>query len=82
VTIGSGAVIGCNSVVSRNVAEYAIVVGNPAREVKKRFTDLQIKRLLELAWWELERDQIVQVLPLLCSNDIDHFCDVLEKLKR
>lgn len=36
VKIGSGAVIGAGSVVTKNVDEYAVVVGNPAKEIKKR----------------------------------------------
>lgn len=81
VTIGTGAVIGCNSVVSRNVPPYTIMAGNPAKEVKKRFSPEQIERLLNSCWWDLERDQLVKLLPLLCSTQIDNFCDEVEKNK-
>ncbi|WP_321391936.1 DapH/DapD/GlmU-related protein [uncultured Desulfuromusa sp.] len=36
VTIGKGAVIGAGSVVTKDIPEYAIAVGNPARVVKYR----------------------------------------------
>ena len=36
VSVGKGAVIGAGSVVTKNVAEYAIVAGNPAKVIKSR----------------------------------------------
>jgi acetyltransferase-like isoleucine patch superfamily enzyme len=35
VTIGRGCVVGAGSVVTKDVEEYSIVVGNPARMIKK-----------------------------------------------
>lgn len=52
VKIGDGAVIGAHAVVAKNVEPYSIVVGNPAREVRKRFDDKTIKKLLEIRWWD------------------------------
>lgn len=52
VVIGSGAVIGMGTVVTKDVAPYAIVVGNPARVVKKRFSDDVVNSLLEVRWWD------------------------------
>jgi len=75
VTIHTGAVIGCNSVVSRDVAPYTIVAGNPAKEIRKRFSDEQISRLLQSKWWTLDKERITSLLPLLCSDNIDAFCD-------
>jgi acetyltransferase-like isoleucine patch superfamily enzyme len=82
VTIHTGAVIGCNSVVSRNVPPYTVVAGNPAREIKKRFSENQIARLLASRWWELDREAVVDLLPLLCSAAIDAFCDTVEKRQK
>ena len=36
VTVGRGAVIGAGSVVKKNIPEYAVAIGNPARVVKMR----------------------------------------------
>ena len=71
ITIGDGACIASNSVVTKNVEPYTIVGGNPAKVIKKRFTDDQIKRLLELKWWELPDEEINKITPLLCSDNID-----------
>ena len=51
VTIGDGAIIGAMSVVTKNVDSYTIVAGNPAREIKKRFSSNKIRRLMEIKWW-------------------------------
>ena len=50
-TIGDGAIIGAMSVITKDVAPYSIVAGNPAREIRKRFSDETIKKLLEYQWW-------------------------------
>jgi len=75
VTIGNGAVIAARSVVSRPVPDYAIVGGNPARVVRYRFPEPQIRALQEIAWWNWPRERIVRYLPLLLSNQIDDFIE-------
>jgi len=52
VTVGTGAVIGSSAVVTKDVAPYEVVVGVPAKPVRKRFNAEQIEQLLEIAWWD------------------------------
>jgi len=52
VRIGHGAVVAAHAVVTRDVPDYAIVAGNPARVKRMRFADALIERLLQLAWWQ------------------------------
>ncbi len=73
VTIGHGAVIGTHAVVTSDVAPYAIVAGNPAREMRKRFPEPVIAALLETAWWTLPRTDIIALIPLLQSNRVEEF---------
>jgi acetyltransferase-like isoleucine patch superfamily enzyme len=73
VTIGDGAVIGAQAVVAGDVRPYAIVVGNPAREIRRRFTDQQIAALLRIAWWDWPMETIRQEVPSLSGPAIDDF---------
>lgn len=54
ITIGHGAIIGMSAVVVKDVPPYAIVVGNPGRIVRYRFSEEIVGALLELEWWNLE----------------------------
>ncbi len=54
VQIGTGAVIGMGSVVTRDVEPYCVVAGTPARVVKHRFPPELVRRLLDSRWWECD----------------------------
>ena len=71
VHIGSGAIIGANSVVSKDVPPYCIAAGNPARIVRKRFDEETVAFLLDLRWWDWPPERIFENLDLLCSGDIE-----------
>ena len=73
VHIGHGAVIGAYTVVSKDVRPYAIVVGNPAREVRRRFTDAQVEAMLAIAWWDWSEAKILERIAYLNQPDIDAF---------
>ncbi len=72
VTIGDGAIIATNATVVKDVAPYSIVGGNPAIEIKKRFSDEKILQLLELQWWNWDIDKITQNIQNLTSTEIDN----------
>lgn len=73
VTIGNGAVIGCRSVVTRDVPDYAIVAGNPAAIVRMRFQATQINQLLACAWWDWEPSRVARNVKRLLSTDVEGF---------
>jgi acetyltransferase-like isoleucine patch superfamily enzyme len=56
--IGDGAFIGAGSVVQNPVPPYAVVMGNPARVVRYRFSESKIKELIETAWWSKSIDEL------------------------
>lgn len=70
VHIGDGAIIGLNSVVTRDVPPYTIVAGNPAKTVRKRFDDELIYLLLKLKWWDKSVEGINALIPLLSCSDL------------
>lgn len=71
VHIGDGAIIGADSVVGSDIAPYTIVVGNPARPLRKRFDDELITLLLDFKWWDRPIDEINSLIPLLTCSDLE-----------
>lgn len=70
VHIGDGAIIGANSVVSRDIPPYCIAAGNPCTVKKKRFDDDVIELLEEIKWWDWDIQKINDNIQILMSNDI------------
>ena len=52
VTIGDGAIVAAASVVAADVPPYAIVAGNPARVIRRRYDEDDVECLLRAAWWD------------------------------
>jgi acetyltransferase-like isoleucine patch superfamily enzyme len=75
VHVGDGAVIGAEAVVASNVRPYAIVVGNPAREIRRRFDDGTVERLLRIRWWDWPLDIVISRIPHLSNADVQAFVD-------
>lgn len=73
VKIGDGAVIGAHAVVRENVPAYAVVMGNPAKIVKYRFSEEIIRKLLTIRWWEWSDHKIIASQLYLLS--IEDFVD-------
>ena len=60
IRIGTGAVLAAGAIVTKNVEPYSIVGGNPAKLIRKRFSDDRIKDLLDSKWWEWDQEKIKQ----------------------
>ncbi len=69
VWIGDGAIIGTNTMVTKNVPPYAVVVGNPARIVKYRFDVETIKKFMAVKWWNWSIKKIYKNLPLIYDTE-------------
>ena len=61
INIGNVAVVGAGSIVTKNVPDYAVVGGNPAKIIKYRFHENIIERLLEVKWWNLPLEELSKV---------------------
>ncbi len=72
VTIGDGAIIATNATVVSDVEPYTIVGGNPARLIKKRFSNDIVAKLLEIQWWYWNIEKITRNVQHLTSNDLDN----------
>ena len=79
VHIGDGAIIGANSVVGRDINPYTIVVGNPAKILRKRFDDEMIELLLRFKWWDKSTDEINELIPLLTCSELDKVREEIKK---
>lgn len=66
--VGDGAIIAAGSIVTRDVPPFAIIGGIPAKVIRFRFTDEQIKLLLDLKWWQRDFDWL--------KMNADHFSEV------
>ena len=71
VTIGDGAIIAANATVTKDVEPYTIVGGNPAKPIRKRFSEEQIAELLALKWWDWGIDKITRHVQDLTGMDIE-----------
>lgn len=76
VTIGNGAVVAAQSVVTKDVPDYAVVGGNPAKIIKYRFEEKFVYNLLESKWWRFSPWQMKGIVP----DDIVSFCDFIKEL--
>jgi virginiamycin A acetyltransferase len=72
VRIGDGAIIATNSTVVKDVEPYSIVGGNPAKEIKKRFPDNTIVKLLKLKWWDWSIEKITENIQNLTDSKIEN----------
>jgi serine acetyltransferase len=79
VKIGHGAIVAAGALVTKDVEPYSVVGGNPAKHLKYRFKEEQIKNLLDIAWWEWEENKIKENAMTLWSQDINFF---IEKHKK
>lgn len=71
VKIGDGAIIATNSTVVKDVEPYSIVGGNPAKEIKKRFSEEKIEKLLALKWWDWNIEKITENISNLTGTDLN-----------
>ena len=68
VKVGDGAIIAANSTVVKSIEPYTIYGGNPAKFIKKRFSDEKTQFLLKLQWWNWDEEKIFNNLEKLTSK--------------
>lgn len=80
VEIGIGAIIGGGAVVTKNVDNYTIVGGIPAKPIRRRFDKKIEESLFRISWWNWSHDQIKDAMQFLRSKDICEFCRAFDPL--
>lgn len=76
VHIGDGAIIGTRAVVTKDVPPYTIVGGIPAKEIRKRFSEDVIAKLIQLQWWNWNDETVKNNLTDIMRGNVN----LLEKL--
>ena len=71
VNIGHGAIIGTNALVTKDIAPYTVVGGNPAKVIRQRFDDDTVDFLVKLAWWDWPLDKIATHLNAISNGDLE-----------
>ncbi len=71
--IGTGAVVAAGAIVTKDVGDYSIVAGNPARAIKRRFPEAVADRLAALAWWDWDHERLRAALPDFRKLPIEDF---------
>ena len=78
IDVSDGAIIGSNAVVTKDVADFAIAVGVPAKPIRERFPKPIADRLLALGWWDWEHEKLHTALPDFRALEIEAFLEKYE----
>lgn len=78
VTIGTGAIVGSGAVVTRDIADFAVAVGVPARTIRRRFPEDIAGRMLKLAWWDWPHEMLHTALGDFRRFSAEQFLDRYE----
>ncbi|MES2547992.1 MAG: CatB-related O-acetyltransferase [Pseudomonadota bacterium] len=82
VSIGHGAIIANGAIVSKDVAPYEIVGGNPAKHIRWRFDKETRDILLASAWWNWPQQELLQIVDILCSDNISQFIRYIQEREK
>jgi len=73
VTIGHGSIVAAGAIVTRDVAPFSVVGGNPCKFIRWRFEEDVRDLLLQAAWWDWPMEEVKSVARMLSSSDMDAF---------
>lgn len=79
VTIGEGAIVASGALVTKSVAPYTIVAGNPASPIKQRFPEATTEQLLALKIYQWDKVKFDALRTYICSDNIDLLVDAAKR---
>jgi virginiamycin A acetyltransferase len=68
VNIGNGVIIGAGSIVTKDIPDYSVAVGNPAKVIRYRFSDQVISELKDIQWWHWNKEKIKKNIEFLNTD--------------
>jgi acetyltransferase-like isoleucine patch superfamily enzyme len=81
VTVGNGAIIGSGAIVTKDVLPYSIVVGNPAKILRYRFSEEDIEMFLHSKWWDFSRAELQEMVNNKLFENFDSFKNYIKNRK-
>jgi acetyltransferase-like isoleucine patch superfamily enzyme len=81
VKIGNGVIIGAGSIVTKDIPDYAIAIGNPSKIFKYRFDSETISLFNEVKWWDLEKEVLSDMIKFGCFAEIKLFKEYINQKK-
>lgn len=78
VTIGHGSIVAAGAVVTRDVAPFSVVGGNPCKFIRFRFDEPIRQQLLDAAWWDWPMDEVKSIARTLSSNDLPALLEYIQ----
>lgn len=82
VHIGDGAVIAAKAIVASDIPAYSIYGGNPARFIRKRFSDDIIQQLLQIKWWDWSIEDITDNLDAIFGVNLEKLLQISREVKK
>lgn len=80
VRVGNGAIVGAGAIVTKDVPDYAVVVGNPARVIRYRFEPEAIELFNTAQWWNWRPEKVEKYKSLFTQEDVSEFLAVLQEM--
>jgi tetrahydrodipicolinate N-succinyltransferase len=82
VIIGEGSVIGAGSIVTKNIPNFCVAAGNPAKVIRNRFRDEITELLLELRWWDSSEKNLLEMEELFHLDITENEADAIKLIKK